>query len=536
MKTIIRTTSHFRLLIPAILTAILVADSLLGYVAPAAPAGIEPATKTVHAAAEIPELETVEQAEKTIVQPQGTAGKLAAVKDPGNYKDGVYTGSARGFGGIITVKVTIKNGKIASIGIVSAAGETGSFLGRAKAVIGRILKGQSTNVDAVSGATYSSNGIIKAVRNALAKAASKKSGSKKKPSKETGNENSKPKPVKPAVTAGGNWKDGTYIGEGEGFSGKLHVEVTIKDGKIASVKLLDTEDDKSFMNKAKAGVLKAVVKKQSTDVDAVSGATYSSYGLIEAINDALKKASADAKPETGDDPADDPDPQEPDPQEETENITMTSWVYYDESEDFDDYQLTVTFSSVKGKVKEISDYSQTGPASNNRYIRNAVEGINSQLSAGTASADIDTVTGATCTSTTIIEMMSGITSGERDNEEDSDKAESDKDAEGNGDGNQGNQTSDPGNSTNNAGNSPDVSTETTDTNGTNEVNAGNEAAEDTSADVSPAENEAAESTPPEVTPEENKSGGSDPPDAEQAEKEPEKEAGAGSGKDADSAS
>lgn len=82
-------------------------------------------------------------------------------------KDGKYTGSANGYGGKITVTVTIKNKKIVKIHIDSAPGETTSFFNRAKTLTDLMIRQQSTDVDAVSGATYSSKGIIGAVKNAL---------------------------------------------------------------------------------------------------------------------------------------------------------------------------------------------------------------------------------------------------------------------------------------------------------------------------------------------------------------------------------
>lgn len=82
-------------------------------------------------------------------------------------KDGKYTGSANGYGGKATVTVTIKNKKIVKIHIDSAPGETTSFFNRAKTLTDLMIRQQSTDVDAVSGATYSSKGIIGAVKNAL---------------------------------------------------------------------------------------------------------------------------------------------------------------------------------------------------------------------------------------------------------------------------------------------------------------------------------------------------------------------------------
>lgn len=82
-------------------------------------------------------------------------------------KDGKYTGSAEGFRGKIKTEVTIKNGKIVDIKILSASSETPSYLKEAKAVIPKMIEKQTYDVDAVSGATYSSNGIKKSVKNAL---------------------------------------------------------------------------------------------------------------------------------------------------------------------------------------------------------------------------------------------------------------------------------------------------------------------------------------------------------------------------------
>ncbi len=84
-------------------------------------------------------------------------------------KDGVYSGEAEGFGGAVIVDVTVENGKISDIEITSAEGEDDSYLDMATAVIPKIIEEQSTDVDVVSGATFSSTGIIEATQNALEK-------------------------------------------------------------------------------------------------------------------------------------------------------------------------------------------------------------------------------------------------------------------------------------------------------------------------------------------------------------------------------
>ena len=86
------------------------------------------------------------------------------------YKDGTYTGSAQGFGGAIEVQVTLKDDEITDIQVTSASGEDSTYLSQAQSVISSIISAQSTDVDTVSGATFSSTGIINAVIDAIGKA------------------------------------------------------------------------------------------------------------------------------------------------------------------------------------------------------------------------------------------------------------------------------------------------------------------------------------------------------------------------------
>ena len=86
------------------------------------------------------------------------------------YKDGTYTGSGQGFGGAVEVQVTLANDSITDIQVTSASGEDSAYLSQAEGVINSIISAQSTDVDTVSGATFSSTGIINAVNDALGKA------------------------------------------------------------------------------------------------------------------------------------------------------------------------------------------------------------------------------------------------------------------------------------------------------------------------------------------------------------------------------
>lgn len=88
----------------------------------------------------------------------------------------------------------------------------------------------------------------------------------------------------------GQYKDGTYEGTADGYEKDLTVEVQITSGKIASVKVVSHNETPGFYEEAFQTVPSQIVQSQSTSVDTVSGATYSSVGIINAVNNALSKA------------------------------------------------------------------------------------------------------------------------------------------------------------------------------------------------------------------------------------------------------
>ena len=96
--------------------------------------------------------------------------KEKTVDIKGTYPDGRWEGGAKGFGGMITVLVTVENGTISEIEITSADGEDKAYLSMAEDIIPKIIEAQSADVDTVSGATFSSTGIRDAVSEALKQA------------------------------------------------------------------------------------------------------------------------------------------------------------------------------------------------------------------------------------------------------------------------------------------------------------------------------------------------------------------------------
>ena len=154
---------------------------------------------------------------------------------PSAYRDGVYTASAQGFGGPITVQVTVQNDTITDISILSHDGETTSYFARARKVVSEILTTGTPDVDSVSGATYSST------------------------------------------------------------RGPVTVSVTVTDGRVAGVTIVPTQtepEEKSFWEKAK-DAWKTLVSGKQDDAD-TDGGYYLAEELEGAIQDALKQAQSGA--------------------------------------------------------------------------------------------------------------------------------------------------------------------------------------------------------------------------------------------------
>jgi uncharacterized protein with FMN-binding domain len=202
--------------------------------------------------------------------------------------DGIFVGTGVGYAGYIKVEVEIANHVMTSIKIIDVEADDAPYLAQAERVIDSILNTQSINVDTVSGATFSSNGIIMAVADALSQAAGKSSESGKSPlAKSSGKK--KPPKLPSDDLDGEKYKDGIYYGTAKGFNGNITVKVGVKSQKITSIKITKHKEDLAYLEKA-LQVIATILKTQSTNVDAVSGATYSSNGIILAVRDALKKA------------------------------------------------------------------------------------------------------------------------------------------------------------------------------------------------------------------------------------------------------
>ena len=307
-----------------------------------------------------------------------TAASADVSQAQGRYADGVYTGSGTGFRGDVTSKVTVQNGMITDITILSYRDDSEYFSRAQSGVIGAILSSQTPQVNAVSGATFSSYGIMESVadalqlvelRSAVAEQSEsiEQNGSHGRKQREGGNFTMQPNgerqrgaegnadgfsaqpdgdrrnggrqrsdrstaenekggrrghkrgsrggndsgnanqdrnggaeegilqivpdtlpqettetPEQPVTTL-----DGTYTGKGTGFRGETEVSVTVESGRITDITVLSYRDDERYFSRAADSMIEAILKNQSLRVNTVSGATFSSNGILEAVADAL---------------------------------------------------------------------------------------------------------------------------------------------------------------------------------------------------------------------------------------------------------
>ena len=314
--------------------------------------------------------------------------------------DGFYKGSGTGFAGTVSVSVEIKDKSIVAINILSTQDDE-AFFNRAQGVIDKIIAGQTLDVDVVSGATYSSNGIISAVKNALTgeqdtntTAAAANSSTQSAPTIETVDDTNQ------------TWKDGTYYGSGTGFNGEVQVEVVISGGRIETINVVNHNDDSSFMSQAQ-GLIPNIISTQSANVDAVSGATYSSRGIINAVRAALRQAAVNGSSNDADDSNDDNNNN--DNNNSNNNSTIVEGkvpyeegIYYGTGEGYaGDIQLAVVIQDKTIKAILVTECEDDAA-----FFNRAKSIINEVLkNQSTDLSGIDTVSGATYSSNGIVEAL-----------------------------------------------------------------------------------------------------------------------------------
>lgn len=198
--------------------------------------------------------------------------------------------TAAGFGGDVTVMLTIEDGALIAVDIVGDS-ETPDVGSRAVEQLGAIMIAKnSVEIDTLSGATVTSNAILAAAAEALAASGVTLTAVDAAPIEQH---------MTPGTYYGeayGKWKEGTIEGERFGSPAIIaptKVAVTVDETKILSVEVLETSDTPGFIEPVIERIPAAVVEQQSVAVDVVTGCTMTSQAVLIGVSQALTEAGAD---------------------------------------------------------------------------------------------------------------------------------------------------------------------------------------------------------------------------------------------------
>lgn len=196
-------------------------------------------------------------------------GTVPAADNTASLADGTYTASEQGCLSevAVTVTVTVTGGKVTNVAI-DASGETPELGGAAAETLADELTkaGSTAGVDAVSGATLTSNAVFTAMDSCLAQAGTGSAGAE-------------------------DLTDGTYTSSAKGCLSDVEVTVTVSGGKVSEVAIDASGETPELGGAAAETLADALTKAGSTNgVDAVSGATMTSEAVFTAMNDCLSQA------------------------------------------------------------------------------------------------------------------------------------------------------------------------------------------------------------------------------------------------------
>ena len=191
---------------------------------------------------------------------------IAAVNDAlaqaGLVSGEVYNVVVQGYGGDVVLDVIINEGEIVAINILEHSETEGIGDEAMDQVIAAILEAQSLDVDTVSGATISSDAVINGVIQALEDAG--------------------------IELGGGAHEQEGVLGTGSGYGGDIVLDVVVDNGEITDIFVVEESETPGIGDEGIAEMIEKILAAQSTDVDVVSGATVSSKGTIEAVENALE--------------------------------------------------------------------------------------------------------------------------------------------------------------------------------------------------------------------------------------------------------
>ncbi|SFG62114.1 FAD-binding protein [Oribacterium sp. WCC10] len=203
-------------------------------------------------------------------QAASEAATEASGKTEGKYQPGEYSATSAGFGGNVTVTMTFDADNITGVKIVGNKETDGVGSKAIESLPDAIMEAQSADVDAVSGATFTSKAIKTAAQDCINQAMG----------------------VSSEVTV--KMKPGEYEAQGIGFriSEPVSVKVKVSEDKIEAI-TVDQEnisDTKAMVQTVVDKLIPRMLEYQSVSIDGVSGATATSNGVKQAVEAAVTEA------------------------------------------------------------------------------------------------------------------------------------------------------------------------------------------------------------------------------------------------------
>ncbi len=263
-----------------------------------------------------------------------------------------YNVVVEGYGGDVVLDVIIDGEEITAINIVEHSETEGLGDEALEEVSASIVEEQSLDVDTVSGATVSSEAIIAGVEQALEDAG--------------------------IELGGGTQEQQGVLGTGSGYGGDIVLDVVVENGEIKDIFVVEQSETEGLGDEAINEMIDKILSEQSTDVDTVSGATVSSEGTIEAVDNALENVDAS-----------DMEPYEP------QGYVGRALGFYDNSE------IVLDVIIEDGEIKDIivmeeNETKGIGDGAINAVIDRIIEN---------QSTDVDVQTGATVSSKATMEAV-----------------------------------------------------------------------------------------------------------------------------------
>lgn len=190
------------------------------------------------------------------------------------YKAGTYTVTVDGRNGPLTMEGVFTEDAIESLTVTSHSETEGISDGAIQDLPQQIVDAQSLQVDAVAGATITSEAVITAVKDLVEQAGGDVQAL----------ENAGAAEYSKAMTAG------TYTATARGHHSDVTVEVTVSDEAIESVTVVDDDETYNISDAAIDTVPGRIVEHQSVNVDGVAGATMTSQAILNAVRDCIEQA------------------------------------------------------------------------------------------------------------------------------------------------------------------------------------------------------------------------------------------------------